>query len=467
MIAIAWILGIVALVWGGVFVFRGSLIGGCLAFLVAAACLGHSFLSFHLGPIPLTLDRLVLALVLLTYVVHRYWGRTDPKPITGIDLLLFGFTAALIISLVTADGSGNRLTPTAPVFRLIAGYLIPLILYWIARQAPIDRSKVTLVQGTLACMGVYLAVTGLLEISGQWWAVFPKHIANPDIGLHFGRARGPMVHAVSYGMYVGVCLLATWMWRERFGRVGRLIVLLLLPLMLAAVYFSYTRSVWMGTGLGLTILLALTLRGIWRPLVVGGMIAAALMLVTTRLDSIIKFEREYTGAYSGKSVELRGSFAYVSWKMFLDRPLMGVGFGQFPDAKLPYLSDRSTDMVLEDLRPFSHHNMFLSLLTETGAIGLGLFLALLAAWARLGWQLYRSKTAPQWVRAHGALLLAALALYICQVSFHELSYTQIEGSLIFFLAGMGVGLRPLALASSSPKAASDTPQLPWQHAAAS
>ena len=29
------------------------------------------------------------------------------------------------------------------------------------------------------------------------------HIANPNVGLHFGRARGPMVHSVCFGLYLG------------------------------------------------------------------------------------------------------------------------------------------------------------------------------------------------------------------------------------------------------------------------
>ncbi len=102
----------------------------------------------------------------------------------------------------------------------------------------------------LAGLGVYLGVTGVLEITGQWWAVFPAHIADPNVGLHFGRARGPMVHAVSFGLYLGIGLLAAWLWQWRFGRLGRLLLLLPAPIMLAGLYGSYTRSVWMGAVAG-------------------------------------------------------------------------------------------------------------------------------------------------------------------------------------------------------------------------
>ena len=47
-----------AVIWGTVLVLRGSLIGGCLVFLFALCCLGHDFLAFSVGPLPLTIDRL-------------------------------------------------------------------------------------------------------------------------------------------------------------------------------------------------------------------------------------------------------------------------------------------------------------------------------------------------------------------------------------------------------------------------
>jgi hypothetical protein len=49
MTAILLIAGLVAFIWGSVFVLRGSLIAGCLAFVLTACCFGHTFLEFDLG----------------------------------------------------------------------------------------------------------------------------------------------------------------------------------------------------------------------------------------------------------------------------------------------------------------------------------------------------------------------------------------------------------------------------------
>jgi len=438
------IAGVAALTWGAVYALRGSLVAGCLALLVIAACFGHDFANFHLGPVALTLDRIMLVLLGVAYVVQHRLGRTEPKRLGRVDLLLLAFLGVLVASGCYGGWAGNQSGQGGdgePLFRLIVGYMIPFGVYWIARQSPLRRANVSCVYIALTALGVYLAVTALLEITGQWWAVFPKHIADPNVGRHFGRARGPMVHSVHFGMCLSVCLLAAWTWRRQLGRVGQLAIIALVPLMLAAIYFSYTRSVWMGAGLAVMVVLGLTLRGVWRPLVLGSMVSAAVLLAATRMDELKSFQREYSAAETGSSVDLRSSFAYISWKMFLDRPLCGVGFGQFPQAKLPYLSDRSTSLRLEETRRFVHHNGFLSVLTETGLIGMTLYLAVLIAWGRSAWQLLRDTDLPDWMRSQGILMLAVLATYICQAAFHELSYSSIENGLLFFMAGITTGLR--------------------------
>jgi len=441
MTAVYVIAAVVVLVWGTLFVCRGSLAVGCLAVVIVAACFGHDFLHFEVGSIPITLDRIAAAVLIGAYLVQRRLGRTDPKPLDRHDVILLLLMGTLVVSTIWG-GWGKGMTPKfEPLVRLVSGYLIPLGLFWIARQTAWNRRNVSLVHGALACFGIYLATTGLLEVTHQWWAVFPRHIADPDVGEHFGRARGPMVQSINYGLCLGCCLLAAWLWRWRFGRLGQLILVGLMPLMLAGIYVSYTRSVWLGAGLGVLVVLWLTLRGSWRPLVVGTILSSALVLGIMEKDKLVAFRREYSAAQTAESVNVRGSFVYLSWQMFLDRPLWGVGFGQFPQAKLPYLSDRSTSVNLEATRHYVHHNMFLSVLTETGLIGFALFLAVLAGWGRMGWQLCHTHVTPDWVRAQGVLLLGALAVYVCQAAFHELSYTPIDNSLLFLLAGTTAGLR--------------------------
>ena len=119
------------------------------------------------------------------------------------------------------------------------------------------------------------------------------------------------------------------------------------------------------------------------------MVAAALLAVLLNFSSLIELQREGSTTEARVSASMRQSFTYVSWRMFLDRPLLGYGFGQFYLEKLPYLSDRSTPLQLELIRDYINHNTYLDLLAETGIVGFSLYMAVLGCWIRAGWRLTR------------------------------------------------------------------------------
>ncbi len=435
---------IVTLVWTPILATRGSLVVGCLVYLLLANCFGNYFLEFTVGPISMTSGRFFLIALVGCYVYQRWLGRGEPKPIGRDEVLLGGFVALLITSaflhnVPTGDGQ--------PVMQhLINGYLIPLTLFWIARESKLTERHMKIVHVSLVAFGVYLAITGLLEISGQWAFVFPRYIADPEAGIHFGRARGPMVSSVSYGLTLCVAIFSGWTLWPRASRRWQLLLITFVPLAAAGIFLSYTRSVWMGAALGLIVLMLTTLRGQWRTAVVGTVVVSAALVASTNFDSILAFNRnDNSAAQTRGSVSIRGTFAYVSWLMFQDQPLLGVGFGQFPTAKLPYLSDRSSDLNLEAIRPYVHHNMLLSVLTEVGLIGLLMFVGVFVYWAIGAWRLRQAAGAPPWARQQGPMLLAVLAAYLCQALFHEMSFTPLDHGLVFFVAGLAAALRPLAI----------------------
>jgi O-antigen ligase len=432
-------------VWGTVLALRGSLIAGAMAVLVATCCFGPHFLSFDVAGTTISLDRVLLAGLVIAWMVQWRIGRVEFKPLTAADWVVLSFVGVLTASMLLHDwrNYGPRDVPIPQ--HLVNGYFIPLALFWIGRQATLSERNCTWILWGLTAFGVYLAITGLLESAGAWSLVFPQYIANPKIGLHFGRARGPMVHSVSYGLYLATCLLCLWLARERLQwRWQILVIAALAPLMMAAIFLTKTRSVWIGTGAGLVVVLALTLRGRVRLAVLGTMIAAAVVVGVANLENLEGLKREGTASDTRQSTLMRKSFAYTSWKMFQDRPIFGFGFGQYVRAKLPYLNDRSVDLPLEQIRPYVHHNTFLAVLTETGLVGLGLMLAVWACWLRTAWKLARGRDVPPWARRQGILLLGLLAITFWQMMGHEITLTAIDQSLIYFLAGVTVGLAPLA-----------------------
>jgi O-antigen ligase len=440
------IAAIVGLIWATVFLLRGSTVAGCLLFLLAGCCFGHHWLHFDLGPLPLTVDRLVLGAAPGAYIIQRQWRQTDSKPMQLVDWLLLAFVALLSVSTLFGDHPwhGTAFDPVPPVWRLAGAYLFPLAIYWLMRQSKVGPRQARWVTGFLIVFGLYLAITALFEVNRAWAFVYPRYISDPNIGLHFGRARGPMVQSVSLGLYLGICLIALAAYAWTCSPRGKLLLCGIAPLFAAGIFFTYTRTVWLGAALGLLTVFALVAHGRWRIVGLGAVVAAGLLVSVVKLDSLLGFEREGSAAETRNSASMRLSFAYVSWLMFLDRPVLGHGFGQFPTAKLPYLDDRSVDLQLGAIREYAHHNTYLSLLTEVGLIGLGLFLAIVALWAWNAWKLWGNRTAPAWARAQGLLLLGTLPIYGLQALGHDLTYTPLDNSLLFLLAGLTAALRPIA-----------------------
>jgi O-antigen ligase len=230
----------------------------------------------------------------------------------------------------------------------------------------------------------------------------------------------------------------------------QLVAMAFMLLMALGLFLTYTRSTWIGFALSSVVVLAIQLPSRWRLPALGT--AAALAMVTAPLvwSHLMGLEREGTASDARHSVSQRAAFAYVSWQMFKDHPLSGVGFGRFYDRKLPYLSDRSQSFELESIRGLHHHNTFLGVLTETGLVGLAGFCAMVAGWSRTAWRLVRSSSVPSDERSLALLCLATLAIYVSSALFHDLSHLPNEQMVLFLIAGLTVAAECGRAVATSP-----------------
>jgi O-antigen ligase len=443
--ALAFIAALAGLIWGAVVFLRGGLLGGCLAVLLAGVCFSVPFFKIEAGPLPLTVDRLLLVLVVVQYVVWRRWGLATPKPMGRPEVVLLAFVGVMVLATFRSDWTANHYQP---VSWLILGYLMPAAVYWISRQIDATERTTLVLLGALALFGLYLAVTALAEYFKVWWLIVPRYIVTTaaEANAEFvGRGRGPLLNPIANGVLLAVCFGSALMWWPRLTRSRQLLLAAISLLFLAAFYCSLTRSVWMGGILALALPVGLALSWNWRlPLLVGGLLVGV-VVAATQWDNLMSFKRDKAleAEKTAESVELRPIMATLAWHMFLDRPLLGCGYAQYGTEHLNYLSDRSTAMPLERVRGYIPHNVVFSLLTETGLLGLSLFASLVFFWTRDAWRLWSNVSLPLWARQQGLLLLIALSAYFINGMFHDVSIQPMMNMALFFLAGMTARLRPL------------------------
>jgi O-antigen ligase len=438
-----------ALIWGALLLCRGGLLAGTLVVLLAGICFGQPFFTLPFGPVPLTADRALFGILLGLTLCYRQWGWTNPKPATSADWCLCAFVLVFALSTLTHDWSAHKWLPMA---QLLFAYLMPLVMYWIVRQAAVSERAIWGLLLVVAVFGLYLAVTAIAETHQLWALVFPKYIASPATVEFFGRGRGPLLNPAGSGILQGLCMMSALMRWPRLSRRGKLLLLLAMPLYAWGIYSTLTRSAWMGMGLGLLVVVGLTLPRSWRMPVIGFLVLAAVPLVALNFDSVLAFKRDkrLSAEEAAESARLRPILAVVAWQMFLDRPLFGCGAGQYFLECRPYLSDRSIDMPLEKVRPYVQHNVFLSLLTETGLVGMGLFLATLLLWIRQAWRLWRSGVAPPAFRQCGLLFLAFVGVWFPNAMFQDVLLVMMVNMLLLYMAGLMMNLSLNSAAGALP-----------------
>ncbi len=433
-------LALAAAVWTVVLFRRGGLVVSCLVVLAAGVCLGPFFFHQSVGPIQISLDRLLWAALIAYYPIARATGAAVVRPLTRADLFLGGFYLAVVASVVAFD---YRHADSRPLSQLLFYHLLPLGIYWVARHGVYTKRTVTGMLVALAVFGVYLGATAIAETQGFAWLVFPRYIAAADNPAFLGRARGPLMNPSGAGVLLGLCLGATAVLWLNVGRIGKAVLSAAAILLFAGVYCTLTRTAWMGAGLGLLVVAGLAMpRRLRWPCVAACFLMVA-GLGASQWDQFLNFQREKEQAASdtADSVKLRPILAMVAWKMFVDRPLTGCGFGHYPEAHNLYLSERPWGLPLEKAEPYIQHNVLLNYLAELGLVGAGLFVIVVGLWLRDARFLWKDRDGPLWTRQYALLFLAFFANYFVNGMFHDVTLMPMINMILYFLAGALIAIR--------------------------
>lgn len=430
--------GLAAVVWALLLVQNHDVVVGTAIFLVATSVFPLEFGSIEVG-VSITADRVWIAVLMMQFAYDLWIGRSSWRAWNAADLFLILFLLWLLFrTIVTPIGEEIKGQPSTTM-HLINGYIVPAFLYWILRNNHPNPKHVWSGVVLLLILGAYLSLTAILEITKQWNLVFPSFIGDPKLGIHFGRARGPMLNSVRLGMCLCACLAALWaflVWQKPKNFSTWIIASILTPLLAVGVALTYTRSIWMAALAIIVVLFLAILRGKARWAAASSLIFVTVVGALIAGPNLVAFKREYSAAETLESTKMRGAFAYVSWKMFADRPLMGYGFNQFQVYSRQYLDDRTTEIRLESIRGYVHHNSYLSLLVDLGLVGAILYALTTAAMLRVVWKILRDRGSTAMAKSIAVYSLCLIVSHAIQMAFHEVSFSSIEYTLLMSALGL-------------------------------
>lgn len=406
-----------------------------LLVVLTGSVLGHDFFHVSSGPIPITIDRLLMGGMMVAFVWLFLTGKEDIRKLNRLD---YAIIALLIFSTYSTITHDWRLLNNMPASRLLFFNFMPAALYWVVRTSRLEPGDLKFIATVLGLLGIYLALTAIAEVKGLSQFVFPRYIMNSEIIEFLGRGRGPFLNPVSNGIFMTICFCCILMWWPRTQTAGRTVLMGGAILLSLGAYATLTRSVWLGlvAACGLFVWVPATRQA--KAVMIIAATAAVLIVFPAVKANVFSFKRDkhVTLSEMEQSAQMRPMFVVIAWNMFKDRPVTGVGFGQYARAKYPYLQDPHSGRPLSITKGLMQHNVFLAYLTELGLVGLGLLLCMLYQMGTIAWSVWRDDRIELWARQFGLLATVSIAIYCLNGMFHDVSIIPMQNMLTFFLFGL-------------------------------
>jgi putative inorganic carbon (HCO3(-)) transporter len=275
-------------------------------------------LGFPVGP-----DRMLFGLGLLLLLL-------DPVAMRMQHLRLRPVHVASIAVLLLAGYSGiqhGTLLSSYGFYAWLDRLAVPFLMFVLAPIVFRTPDRRDLLLRVLVIMGFYLGATAIFEVVGPHALVFPRFIMDPNIGIQFGRARGPFTEAEADGLVMCQCGFAAAYAVTRLPGKWKAISLLAVGVCTIGILLTLTRSIWIGSAFGVAVVCLLTpaLRRYLIPLAIAFgivIIGALAVLPGVRGDASAR-------AGTARSVWDRQNTYAAALRIVEEHPLTGVGWLKF------------------------------------------------------------------------------------------------------------------------------------------
>jgi O-antigen ligase len=377
----------------------------------------------------LTFNRVALGVILFSTIIRKLAkGRKQGGINFGfLDLTIFVFTAICLASVLlsrpdigameanltyykgTALGKIAAAKNLKDAFYSFADHVLyGFIAFYIVRNLVDTRRKVIIVIAAVASLCIYLTPIGVLEhFTGKTFfrSVYTEELAFRDVN----RAAGPFENPSVYGTVLGMGLVfAIHLYFQAASSFRRFLCLAAIFLIGVGEVMTFTRAAWLSPILAFLVMVMLY-KGRRKQLLVWLSIGVIALIAAFPVIRSSEFYKKRITSTS--ELESRLYVAHQQRLMFLDKPLLGFGFGNFDYYKYDYpiyVKEAPTIKV-----GTASHNTFVTILVETGLVGfIPYLLAFILVFAQF-WGAYRRKDLSD---ADKRLLVAVAAAPVCYIA---------------------------------------------------
>lgn len=437
-IVLLWLYMIVAITPWIIIFLRRDLTNGLLIWMLLVL-FSRAAGQINLPMLPdINFYRILWIILVLAFIVQIALRERDFLPITKIEIMMILFCAICLISMLRA-GVLFKEEHGLVLRNFLNGYAIPFSIFFLVKNIVDSEQKIKKIFQFLLIIGIYLTLTGIFEYFRITALVFPRNIMDPNVGIHYGRARGPFTQAAVNGTVLGIIfLLSVYFFLHMHRKRSQIFFGIPIALMPIALFFTYTRACWIGFIFSL-LLIAFTYPRLRKIFLFGFFMIVTVILLNW--SNLINKERTRGRIMAEGPIYNRINLYAASLKMFLEKPIFGFGFNTF-EKESPAYFVKIRGVPFEDLnKVLGAHDTLVSILVELGLIGLVPLLLIFFYFFRHSIKLYQILPSEPFL---GKGLIAVFwgigIIFIVNMQFIQTRYFLFPNSLFFLFAGIVVGL---------------------------
>jgi putative inorganic carbon (hco3(-)) transporter len=387
---------------------------------------------------PIAPDRLLFGSSLALVLVR---ASRAPRPGT-VQRGLLALMLATVAWVIASGLSTRSLLTNYGFFALLDRIVLPFVFFAVAGRVFGDARSRHLLLRVLVLLGLYLGATAFFEVVGPHALVFPTYIVDPEVGIGFGRARGPLLASDGDGLVMVTCGAAAALACVRWRGVWRIVALAAFLTCALGALLTLTRSIWVGAVLGLVLACVAAPRmRRWLPLI---LVVLGIGVVTALAVVPGLHEDAASRAASSRSVYDRQNTNAAAVRVIEEHPLTGVGWMRFIDVSEDYVR-QSDDYPITNVR-IEVHNVVLGRAADLGLPGAALWvLCVLGGPVRAA---VRRVADPPDVEGWRLVLVASLACWLVAIMLSPVPY-PLPTFLVWLLGGMVAACRRQRAASAS------------------